>query len=69
MIHGSEKQVLARLEKSPSHTIYTAYIERFNLDWRLWDAHLVRKAPDALAEGQVCHLRGRLQFDPAPRNA
>jgi IS1 family transposase len=42
VIHGSEKQVLARLEKSPSQTINTAYIERSNLDWRLWDAHLVR---------------------------
>ena len=45
MIHGSEQQVLARLEKSPSQTINTAYIERSNLDWRLWDAHLSRKAP------------------------
>jgi len=44
VIHGSEKQVLARLEKSPSQTINTAYIERSNLDWRLWDAHLARKA-------------------------
>jgi hypothetical protein len=24
---------------------------------------------DALAEGQVCYLRGLLQLDPAPRNA
>jgi len=24
---------------------------------------------DAMVEGQVCHLRGLLQFDPAPRNA
>ena len=32
VIHGSEKQVLARLEKSPSQTINTAYIERSNLD-------------------------------------
>jgi len=45
VIHGSEQQVLARLENSPSQTINTAYIERSNLDWRLWDAHLARKAP------------------------
>jgi len=45
VVHGSEKQVLARLEKSPSQTINTAYIERSNLDWRLWDAHLSRKTP------------------------
>jgi len=45
VVHGSEQQVLARLEDSPSQTINTAYIERTNLDWRLWDAHLSRKAP------------------------
>ena len=45
VVYGSEESVLARLDKSPSHTINTAYIERSNLDWRLWDAHLARKAP------------------------
>jgi IS1 family transposase len=45
VIFGSEQSILARLEKSPSHTINTAYIERSNLDWRLWDAHLARKSP------------------------
>ena len=45
VVHGSEQHILARLAKSPSQTINTAYIERSNLDWRLWDAHLVRKAP------------------------
>jgi len=45
IVHGSEDHVLSRLEKSPSKTVNTAYIERSNLDWRLWDAHLARKAP------------------------
>lgn len=45
VVFGTEESVLARLNKSPSYTINTAYIERSNLDWRLWDAHLVRKAP------------------------
>ena len=45
VVYGSEQHVLARLEESPSQTINTAYIERSNLDWRLWDAHLTRKAP------------------------
>lgn len=45
VVHGSEQHILARLAKSPSQTINTAYIERSNLDWRLWDAHLARKAP------------------------
>ena len=45
VVHGSEQRISARLAKSPSGTINTAYIERSNLDWRLWDAHLARKAP------------------------
>ena len=45
VVYGSEESVNARLMNSPSHTINTAYIERSNLDWRLWDAHLARKAP------------------------
>ena len=44
IVHGSEQQILARLEKSPSQTVNTAYVERSNLDWRLWDAHLARKS-------------------------
>lgn len=45
VVHGTEQQVTARLEKSPSQTVNTGYVERSNLDWRLWDAHLARKAP------------------------
>jgi len=47
VVHGSEPRILERLEKSPSQVINTAYVERSNLDWRLWDAHLARKAPTA----------------------
>ena len=47
VVYGSEQHILERLAESPSRTINTAYIERSNLDWRLWDAHLVRKAPTA----------------------
>jgi IS1 family transposase len=45
VVYGSEQHIFERLMKSPSQTINTAYIERSNLDWRLWDAHLARKAP------------------------
>jgi len=47
VIHGSQQRIEARLLNSPSRTVNTAYIERSNLDWRLWDAHLARKAPTA----------------------
>ncbi len=47
VVHGSKKRISERLKNSPSRTINTAYIERSNLDWRLWDAHLARKAPTA----------------------
>jgi hypothetical protein len=45
VVYGSQESVRERLEASPSRTINTAYVERSNLDWRLWDAHLARKAP------------------------
>lgn len=45
VVYGSEQHVLQRLEESPSQTVNTAYVERSNLDWRLWDAHLARKSP------------------------
>lgn len=45
VVHGTEQQLQERLDDSPSQTINTAYVERSNLDWRLWDAHLTRKAP------------------------
>jgi hypothetical protein len=64
VVFGSEQQVLTRLEASPSQTINTAYIERSNLDWRLWDAHLTRKAPTVArslhwlkAKFAICALR------------
>ena len=44
VVFGSEQSVRDRLEDSPSQKINTAYIERSNLDWRLWDSHLVRKS-------------------------
>ena|GEM_PF-4512971 len=50
VVHGSKQSVSARLANSSSCTINTAYIERFNLDWRFWDAHLAharhRPLPD-----------------------
>jgi len=45
IVFGSPESIAARLEQSPSQTINTSYIERSNLDWRLWDAHLRRKSP------------------------
>ena len=44
IVYGSEERIKARLQDSPSNTINTAFVERTNLDWRLWDAHLVRKS-------------------------
>lgn len=44
VVYGNEQRIQQRLEDSPSRTINTSYAERTNLDWRLWDAHLVRKS-------------------------
>jgi hypothetical protein len=47
IVFGTQKDVDEFLKKSPSQTINTSYVERSNLDWRLWDAHLTRKSPTA----------------------
>jgi IS1 family transposase len=44
-VFGELGRTLARLAASPSSTVNTAFVERTNLDWRLWDAHLARKSP------------------------
>jgi hypothetical protein len=45
VVYGNAPRIQERLQNSPSKTINTAYVERTNLNWRLWDAHLTRKAP------------------------
>ncbi len=57
LVYGSELSVQQRLADSPSQTINTAYVERSNLDWRLWDAHLTRKAPTFARS--ICWLRAK----------
>jgi IS1 family transposase len=44
IIFGTDESVQERLNNSPSLAINTAYVERSNLSWRLWDAHLCRKS-------------------------
>ncbi len=44
IVFGDADRIASRLESSPSHSINTSFVERTNLDWRLWDAHLSRKA-------------------------
>lgn len=43
IVFGSEERISKRLCELPSNTINTSYVERTNLNWRLWDAHLTRK--------------------------
>ena len=44
IVCGTDTSVEKRLDDSPSVAINTAYVERSNLNWRLWDAHLCRKS-------------------------
>lgn len=43
IVFGSEERINKRLSELPGKTINTSYVERSNLNWRLWDAHLTRK--------------------------
>ena len=44
IVFGSLKRIEKKLIDLPSNTINTSYVERSNLNWRLWDAHLTRKS-------------------------
>jgi len=44
VVFGSSERIEKRLEELPGHTINTSYVERSNLNWRMWDAHLTRKS-------------------------
>ena len=44
IVFGSAERINKRMERLPSNKINTSYVERSNLNWRLWDAHLTRKS-------------------------
>jgi len=44
IVFGSPERIEKRLEELPGKTINTSYVERSNLNWRIWDAHLTRKS-------------------------
>jgi MFS superfamily sulfate permease-like transporter len=43
IVFGSADRIERRMAELPSKTINTSYVERSNLNWRIWDAHLTRK--------------------------
>jgi IS1 family transposase len=44
VVLGSAQRIEERMQELPSKTINTSYVERSNLNWRMWDAHLTRKS-------------------------
>ena len=44
VVYGSSERIEERLKELTSNTINTSFVERSNLNWRLWDAHLIRKS-------------------------
>jgi len=44
IVFGSKERIEKRINELPGNTINTSYVERSNLNWRLWDAHLTRKS-------------------------
>jgi IS1 family transposase len=44
VVFGSSARIEKKLEQLPGNTINTSYVERSNLNWRMWDAHLTRKS-------------------------
>jgi len=43
IVFGSKERIEKKLQELPGNKINTSYVERSNLNWRLWDAHLSRK--------------------------
>ena len=43
IVFGSKERIEQKLKALPGKTINTSYVERSNLNWRLWDAHLTRR--------------------------
>ena len=43
VVFGSKERIEKKLTELPGNKINTSYVERSNLNWRLWDAHLTRK--------------------------
>ena len=44
VVYGSGERIEEKLKELPGNTITTSFVERSNLNWRLWDAHLTRKS-------------------------
>lgn len=44
IVYGSTDRIKKRIKELPGKTINTSYVERSNLNWRIWDAHLSRKS-------------------------
>lgn len=44
IVYGSKERITNRIKQLPGKTINTSYVERSNLNWRIWDAHLTRKS-------------------------
>jgi len=44
IVFGSKERIEKRITELPGKTINTSYVERSNLNWRLWDAHLTRRS-------------------------
>ncbi len=44
VVFGSVDRINKRMEELPGNKINTSYVERSNLNWRMWDSHLTRKS-------------------------
>lgn len=44
VVFGTAERIEKRMGELPGKTINTSYVERSNLNWRMWDAHLTRKS-------------------------
>lgn len=43
-VFGEDQAFIKKLTDGSSYTVNTSFIERNNLYWRMWDAHIGRKS-------------------------
>jgi len=63
---GDCARTLERLKAGPSSTVNTSFVERTNLNWRLWDAHLSRKS--SCFAKSIRHLKAKFSLCVAHYN-
>ncbi|MCP4704863.1 MAG: hypothetical protein GY865_09660, partial [candidate division Zixibacteria bacterium] len=60
VVFGSASRINRRMQELPGNQINTSYVERSNLNWRMWDSHLTRKS--LMYARSLCWLKAKFSI-------